>query len=135
VSRIHYKNYRNITLLARKLRKESTPSEKVLWKVLRAKNLNGLRFLRQHPLFYRINGDWVEFFIADFYCARFNLIIELDGPIHQQRVEEDRERDSKLASRGFVIKRFRNEELEDINKVTQSILDFVDILNGNKSTE
>ncbi len=108
MSRIHYKNYRNITLLARKLRKESTPSEKLLWKILRSKNLEGFKFLRQHPVFYRIDNKRVEFFIPDFYCSELNLIIELDGPIHEKKTEEDKERDSKLQSRGFIIKRFKS---------------------------
>jgi very-short-patch-repair endonuclease len=80
--RIHYKSFRNITLLARNLRKNQTSSEEFLWKILRRNNLSGYKFLRQHPVYYRIDKGWVEFFIADFYCAKLQLIIEVDGPIH-----------------------------------------------------
>jgi very-short-patch-repair endonuclease len=121
MSRIYYKNYRGITLMARKLRKDSTFSEKVLWKVLRGKKLDGYKFLRQHPLFYRIDKEWVEFYIADFYCSELKLVIELDGPIHEFQVEEDRERDAKLKERGFIVKRIKNEEVSDINNVIESI--------------
>jgi len=121
MSRIHYKNYRGITLMARRLRKDSTSSEKLLWEVLRGKKLEGYKFLRQHPVFYKIDKEWVEFYIADFYCAELKLIIELDGPIHEYRKEEDKDRDAKLKSKGFFVKRIKNEELSDINNVIEII--------------
>ena len=119
MSRIYYKNYRGITLIARRLRKESTSSEKLLWEKLRGKKLDGLKFLRQHPVFYRIDKEWVEFFVADFYCSELKLIIELDGPIHEYHEEEDKERDMKLESRGFMVMRIKNEELSDLNNVVE----------------
>lgn len=119
MSRIYYKNYRGITLIARRLRKESTSSEKLLWEKLRGKKLDGLKFLRQHPVFYRIDKEWVEFFVADFYCSELKLIIELDGPIHEYHEEEDKERDTKLKSRGFIVMRIKNEELSDLNNVVE----------------
>jgi very-short-patch-repair endonuclease len=121
MSRIHYKNYRGITLMARSLRKDSTPSEKLLLEVLKGKKLEGFKFLRQHPVFFRINKEWVEFYIADFYCSELKLIIELDGPIHEYHEAEDKERDVKLRSRGFFVKRIKNEELSDINNVIEII--------------
>jgi len=110
---IHYKNFRDITLLARNLRKNQTSSEEFLWKILRRNNLSGYKFLRQHPVYYRIDKEWVEFFIADFYCAKLQLIIEVDGPIHLNSAEYDSERDNKIFSKGIQVVRIKNEELDD----------------------
>ena len=125
MSRIHYKNYRGITLMARRLRKKSTSSEKLLWEVLRGKKLEGFKFLRQHPVFYRIDKDWANFYIADFYCSDLKLIIELDGPLHEFSKEEDMERDEKLKERGFHVKRIKNEELMNINMVISELKNII----------
>ena len=121
MSLIHYKKYDDIALYARNLRKNPTLSEKRLWKVLRRKSLSGFKFLRQHPVFYRIDKDWVEYFIADFYCAQLKLIIEADGNIHELKKEKDNERDEKLLSKGIKVLRIKNEALEDINSTTDLI--------------
>jgi very-short-patch-repair endonuclease len=115
--RSHYKSYKGITLLARNLRKNQTSTEKLLWEVLRRKNLSGYKFLRQHPIFYRVKNKWVEFFVADFYCAGLKLIIEVDGRIHENNKEYDSERDLKLLNKGIYVVRIRNEELDDMNSV------------------
>lgn len=121
MSRIHYKNYRGITLLARDLRNNQTPSEKILWEILRKRNLFGYKFLRQHPIFYRIDKGWVEFFIADFYCNKLKLVFELDGEIHTERKEYDSERDTKLLSKGIVVIRILNKELNDMDSLLEKI--------------
>lgn len=111
MSRIHYKRYQWITALARELRSNLTPSERILWERLRDRKFCGYKFLRQHPVFYRIDKTWVEFFIVDFYCSELKLIIEVDGPIHDFQTEKDGERDLKLNQRGYYVKRIKNEEL------------------------
>ena len=116
--RSHYKSYKGITLLGRDLRKNQTPSEKILWNILRRKNFSGYKFLRQHPIYYRINKNWVEFFIADFYCARLKLIIEVDGKIHENTEDYDSERDLKLLNKGLYVVRIKNEELDDMKSVS-----------------
>jgi very-short-patch-repair endonuclease len=116
MSRIHYKNYSGITLLARDLRKNQTIEEDLLWKELRRRRFSGYKFLRQHPVFYRIDKGWVEFFIADFYCRELKLIIELDGAIHSRRKEYDKERDEKLNSKGLKVIRIKNESVHDTGK-------------------
>jgi|ERR1035437_1480563 leucyl-tRNA synthetase len=115
--RSHYKSYKGITLLARNLRKNQTSSEKLLWAFLRRKSLSGYKFLRQHPIFYRVNNKWVEFFIADFYCSELKLIIELDGKIHENKRDYDSERDMKLLNKGIYVVRIKNEELDNLNSV------------------
>ena len=52
------------------LRNNSTAAESTLWKVLRNKQIEGLRFRRQHSI-----GPY----IMDFYCPEIKLCIELDG--------------------------------------------------------
>jgi very-short-patch-repair endonuclease len=130
LSRIHYKYYKGITLLARNLRKNSTPSEITLWNVLKGRKFLGYKFLRQHPVFYRIDKDWVEFFIADFYSSKLKLIIEVDGPIHNYHLAYDIERDIKLNKRGFSVKRIKNEELENLDKVISDLQDLISGLSG-----
>jgi very-short-patch-repair endonuclease len=123
--RRHYKSYKGITLLARNLRKNQTPSEKLLWAVLRRKSFFGYKFLRQHPIFYRVNNKWVEFFIADFYCSELKLILELDGKIHEDRYEYDSERDLKLLAKGIYVVRIQNEELDDMNSVILFLIEII----------
>ena len=121
MARAQYKDYRGITLMARELRKNQTSSEKILWEKLRQRQMMGFKFLRQHPVFYRIMNDRVDFFIADFYCAELRLVVELDGPVHETSVEYDEERDIKLFSKGLLTIRIKNYELEELNKVLEKI--------------
>jgi leucyl-tRNA synthetase len=125
MSHIHYKEFKGISLLARDLRNNQTPSEKLLWEVLRRKSLFGYKFLRQHPIFYRIDKNWVDFYIADFYCAKLMLIIEIDGVSHEGREDYDSERDERLMSKGLKVVRIKNEELVDINNVIGPIKDII----------
>jgi len=127
MARYHYKNYRGITLLARDLRKNQTCSEKLLWNVLRRKAILGYKFLRQHPIFYRVYTGRVEFFIADFYCAKLRLIIELDGPIHNFQKEYDSERDAKLLSKGIKVIRMENEEVSNLSLAIKQIEESIEL--------
>ena len=87
---------------ARELRRLQTPAEEMAWELLRDRNLNGLKFRRQHQI-----GDY----IADFCCPEEKLIVELDGEIHKTPdvISKDRQRDSYLRSLGFTILRFLNQ--------------------------
>ena len=115
--------YQEILKIARRLRKNQTPSEYRLWQVLRAKRLNGIKFLRQHPIIYENNRNDYFFFVADFYCARFKLVIELDGKIHNYQKERDQHRELILKDRGLKMLRIKNEELNDMEKVKRKILE------------
>jgi very-short-patch-repair endonuclease len=91
---------------ARRLRKEMTPAERALWRVLRADQLRGYRFRRQAAI-----GDYV----VDFGCFSHRVIVELDGPQHEEPLvmAYDAERSAWLAERGFVVLRFRNQVLDE----------------------
>jgi very-short-patch-repair endonuclease len=98
---------------ARELRKEPTTSEALLWARLRNRQLDGLKFRRQHPIGRSI---------VDFYCPEKRLVIEVDGGIHDQTVEEDLERTKVLQSLGYRVIRFRNLVVEqNINLVLSTI--------------
>lgn len=94
---------------ARELRANLTHEEAMLWERLRARQLEGFKFRRQHPL-----GT----FILDFCCAAARLVIEVDGDSHFTRTERDQARDQLLAAYGYRVLRFRNErvrhELEQV---------------------
>jgi very-short-patch-repair endonuclease len=90
------------TELARKLRRDSTEAEKHIWHILRAGNLAGLKFRRQHPI-----GSYV----ADFCCPSRRLVVELDGGQHANREAADDERTAYLRARGYRVIRFWNNEV------------------------
>ena len=95
-------------------RKHPTEAEALSWEHLRGKQL-GVRFRRQHPIYD---------YIPDFVCLSLNLIIEVDGDYHlaEEQKLSDEERDAYLASFGFQIIRFTNEEvLYDLNNVLNEI--------------
>jgi 5-methyltetrahydrofolate--homocysteine methyltransferase len=100
---------------AKKMRNQPTEAEKILWNVLSNKGLDGFKFRRQH-----IIGSY----IADFICLKKNLIIEVDGSIHQlpENKASDIERTSWLNSEGYQVIRFTNNEvLYKLDKVLVNI--------------
>jgi very-short-patch-repair endonuclease len=99
---------------AKKLRSRETVAEKRLWECLKENKLLGFRFKRQHPI-----ADY----IADFYCHRARLVVELDGDYHQNQIEYDNNRTAVMNEFGLKVIRFKNEEvLTNINSVTERIL-------------
>ena len=99
---------------ARELRKDMTPWERTLW----------YRFLRSYPLrFYR--QKVIGHYIADFYCPKASLIIELDGGGHytpdaQQR---DMHRTMELEQNGFLVLRICN---TDVDKNFDGVCSYID---------
>lgn len=88
---------------AKHLRKNMTNAETALWMHLK-KGINGLKIRRQHP---------IGLYIADFYCHKVKLIIEIDGMIHKKEEIEilDRRREKELITWGYSLIRFTNEEV------------------------
>jgi very-short-patch-repair endonuclease len=95
---------RNLTGPARRLRRESTEHERRLWQLLRGRQMDGLKFRRQHPL-----GG----FVLDFYCEALRLCIELDGGQHADRIDHDANRTAALEKLGVTVVRFWNVELTE----------------------
>ena len=98
---------------ARNLRRETTPTERILWKHLRGRLFDGFRFCRQHPI-----GP----FVVDFCCLSKRLVIELDGETHIGREQQDKDRSRWLEARGCQILRFWNTEIfEDLDSVLEVV--------------
>ena len=98
---------------ARRLRREATFPERLLWSHLRAGRLAGVKFRRQHPL-----GPYV----LDFYCAQAALAVEIDGHSHGDRADYDRRRTIYLQDRGVHVMRYTNDQvLQDVEAVAEDI--------------
>lgn len=100
---------------ARMLRKNETEAEKLLWTRLARNQLDGLRFKRQHPIAH---------YVADFYCHKTKLVIELDGPYHQANNQKiyDEARTDFMIGLGLKVLRFSDEEVMlNMEKVVETI--------------
>ncbi len=93
---------RERTAFARSLRREMTVAESILWRALRGCQCEGLKFRRQVPI-----GRYV----ADFLCVEHRLIVELDGPPHENEEQRrhDASRDAWLREHGYRVLRIGNE--------------------------
>ena len=89
---------------AKQLRRGTTRAETLLWRYLKAHHVDNLSFRRQAP---------IRSYIADFVCHSARLIVELDGETHdfESRQQDDRRRDVWIASQGYAVLRFTNEEV------------------------
>ena len=102
-----------------------TPAEAHLWERLRAGKLNGLHFRRQHP---------IANFILDFYCHQYHLGLEIDGEIHFQIDQKERDigREIELKELGLKILRFSNRlVLTEPQEVLRIILMEIDEIKQN----
>ena len=90
--------------LAEDMRKNPTCAENILWKQLKKFRLEGFTFRRQHP---------IDIFIADFYCHKIKLVIEVDGEVHlnNQTQEYDDGRTGELERFGIRVIRFTNDQV------------------------
>ncbi|MBR4729419.1 MAG: DUF559 domain-containing protein [Prevotella sp.] len=116
---MNYSNHPATKEYRRLLRRTQTPTERILWKKLRGKQMDGYRFRQQHGF-----GPYV----LDFYCPSLRLCIELDGDVHNNeevRLKDD-ERTLFLTQNKIHVLRFRNEEVEqDIDNVMNRIRVFI----------
>lgn len=88
---------------AKEMRKNPALYERRLWRLLRDRRLECLKFRRQVV---------IGRYIADFVCLRHRLIIEADGPSHEEGADHDAVRDSWLSDQGFLVLRFPNSQVE-----------------------
>ena len=100
---------------ARRLRRNQTDAERILWFRLRDRRFDGWKFRRQFP---------IDRFIVDFFCADAHLIIELDGGQHAAKAQHDKQRTRILEAMGYFVLRFWNNEVtQNIDGVLQVISD------------
>jgi very-short-patch-repair endonuclease len=101
---------------ARELRREMTPAETLLWEELRGNKL-GIHFRRQQV---------IAGYIVDFFCHKADLVIEVDGRIHEKQKEEDAYRDKVLNEIGLRVVRIQNDEVEkDLTGVVGKIRELI----------
>jgi very-short-patch-repair endonuclease len=99
--------------LARKLRRNQTDAERLLWSYLRAHLLAGFKFRRQQAI-----GQY----IVDFVCFEARLIVEADGGQHVDQLTEDGQRTAALGAMGYRVLRYWNHEiLTDIQSILSDI--------------
>ena len=104
---------RSINPQAKRLRRDMTDAEKLLWQHLRNRQLGGFKFRRQWTI-----GP----FIADFACIETRLIVEADGGQHSESIK-DAARTAYLERQGWQVIRFWNTDiLTNIDGVLEAIL-------------
>ncbi len=93
---------KKLTVYAKELRKNMTPWERKLW----------FMFLQKYPLRFK-RQYIIEKYIADFYCEKANLVIELDGSGHYQdgQKQYDKSRNETMESKGLKVFRVSNFEI------------------------
>lgn len=99
--------------LARQFRKNPTESEDAVWQMLRNRQIRNLKWRRQQV---------IDGFIADFFCAELNAVLEIDGSVHdnEEVKEYDAFRTSVFEERGIKVYRLKNEDC-DIQHLTELI--------------
>ena len=107
---------KNNIVFAKKLRKNSTPQEAKLWYVFLSKY--NVRFQRQKA---------IDNFIADFYCHKAKLVIEIDGSQHyeEQTKQKDAFRTEILEGYDLKVIRFTN---LDIDNRFRAVCDYIDYI-------
>lgn len=94
---------KHLTERAKRLRKEATWPEKILWSRLRRGQLHGFKFRRQHSVLGHI---------LDFACIEAKVAVEVDGASHQQEREStDERKEQVLHGNGWEILRFSNRDV------------------------
>ena len=101
--------------LAKALRKNMTPWERKLW----------YEFLRDYPVRFQ-RQKAIDNYIADFYCAKARLIIELDGGGHytEEQIEKDRMRTEAFKKQNIKVLRFCN---LDIDRNFRGVCEYIDL--------
>ena len=102
---------------ARTLRQTDNDAEAMMWDALKAKRLDGYKFVRQFPI-----GPY----FADFLCRKRRLVVEIDGSQHVDNAY-DRMRDDYMRGAGFSVIRFwSGDALRQRNVVCETILAALD---------
>ena len=116
--------YKKVLEFARANRKNPTRAENFFWQKVRNRRFFGLKFNRQFIIEHESNS----FFIADFFCHEYSLIIELDGEIHRFNQAYDQMREDILVQLGYHLLRFNNDQvLKDWEQVEDTIIRFLSV--------
>jgi very-short-patch-repair endonuclease len=118
----------DIRVICRRFRKNQTKGEKALWEVVRNRQIEGYKVLRQYPIRFEWN-DQIRFFIADFYCHKMKLIIEIDGGIHESQKDYDKMREKIINQLGYRIIRLSNEDV--LNNLDYVLMQLRNVLLSN----
>ena len=113
-----------LLIFAKQLRQGQTDAERLLWQVLRGRNLKGFKFRRQHP----VGG-----YILDFYCHAAHLAIELDGGGHNSDDQKlyDEERTKVMNGAGIKVIRFWNHDvLNSLEAVLEDIYSHLPLIDS-----
>lgn len=96
---------------------KSELAEVLLWNELKGRKVMGFQFTRQKP---------IKKHIADFYCSRLKLVIEIDGYTHLDKVKTEKARQKEFESLGLRLLRFDDMEIKyNIENVKNSIIDWI----------
>ena len=109
----------NLIPVARRLRRNQTDVERLLWSRLRDRRLAGWKFRRQMQ---------IAAHVVDFCCPDGWLIIELDGGQHTRNdaISRDEQRSAALEGGGYLVARFWNREVVDnLDGVCATILNLL----------
>ena len=90
---------------AKELRKNMTPQERKLWKILRNHQFYNFEIRRQYP---------IDKYIVDFIWRKKKIIIEIDGGQHNEKetIEYDKKRSFDLNKLGYKVVRFWNNDID-----------------------
>lgn len=92
---------KKLLVYARQNRKNPTAAEKLMWEILSRRQFYGFKFIRQKPMLH---------FIADFYCSKLLLVIEIDGDTHDEQY--DIKRSSLLKNKYNIdVIRYSNDDM------------------------
>ena len=108
------KHNNSLTKFAKNLRKSMTDEERRLW----------FCFLRDYPVRF-LRQKVIDSYIADFYCSKAKLIIEIDGSQHfdDENIESDEQRTGQFELRDLEVIRFTN---IDINTNFKGVCEYID---------
>ena len=112
--------YSSLLEQVRVLRKNQTEAEEIFWQIVRNRKFLGLKFRRQHQ---------IRQFVVDFFCPTENLIIEIDGKIHMnpEQRERDHSRDHYLKELKYKVLRFSNDDIyNNIEEVLDEIKNVIE---------
>jgi very-short-patch-repair endonuclease len=114
ISEFLTKENQNIQKITLPHKSSPTKSEELLWKQLKHSNF---KWRRQVPKYG---------YILDFYCPEIELVVEVDGKVHEYTTIKDKRRDNYLAGRGITTLRITSDKVdENPKKVKEDIENFI----------